>query len=329
MVMNAEVLERLQKAGLLSDQTLDLGNVPTGTYALNKVISGDYQKGIPIGMITQIYGESSTAKTIFITHILIEAQKKGYYTIFVDSENAYSPEFAKMLGIDADKLGYSAPRTVEDCFYYMETIIKSIREVDKDTPIVIGYDSIAASPSKAEFEAEDTKKYDGNPMDGAIRAKSTGACLRKINPVLREEKVALVIINQLRHKVGVTHGDPSTPAGGGKSLEYYLGVNIKTVASGKDAKVVDDDKQVIGIKGLCKNTKNKVSVPFKECGFELIFDKGLNPLYGLLQQLVLDKQVTRNGAWYAYKDMKFQNKTFMDKFLTDNKFSELREVVGL
>ena len=71
MAMNEEVLERLQKAGLLSDQTLDLGNVPTGSYALNKIISGDYQKGVPIGMITQIHGEASTAKTIFITHIFI------------------------------------------------------------------------------------------------------------------------------------------------------------------------------------------------------------------------------------------------------------------
>jgi recombination protein RecA len=237
MSMNAEVLERLQKAGLLSDQTLDLGNVPTGSYAFNKIISGDYQKGIPIGMITQIHGGASTAKTIFITHILIEAQKKGYYTILVDSENAYSPEFAKMLGIDAEKLGYSAPQTVEDCFYYMETIIKSIREVDKDTPIVIAYDSIAVSPSKAEFEAEDKKKYDGTNMDGANRAKITGACLRKINPVLREEKVALVVINQIRHKVGVIHGDPSTPAAGGNALEYYLGVNIKTIASGKKSKI--------------------------------------------------------------------------------------------
>ena len=326
--MNAEVLERLQMAGLLSEQTLDLGNVPTGSYALNKITSGDYQKGVPIGMITQIHGEASTAKTIFATHILIEAQKKGYYTILVDSENAYSTEFAKTLGIDASKLVYAIPQTVEDCFHYMETTIKSIREVDQDTPIVVAYDSIAVSPSKAEFEAEDTKKYDGNPMDGAIRAKATGACLRKINPLLRKEKVALVVINQIRNKVGVMFGDNTTPAAGGKSLEYYLGVNIKTL-SAKSERILDNNKQIIGIQGRCKNTKNKVSVPFRECEFELIYDKGLNPLYGLLHQLVLDGHVTQQKAWFTYKDMKFQNKTFMDKFLTDDKFSELREIVGL
>tara|TARA_R110000751_G_scaffold270576_3_gene370354 strand:+ start:90 stop:1067 length:978 start_codon:yes stop_codon:yes gene_type:complete len=325
MNMNAEVLKRLQKAGLLSEQTLDLGDVPTGTYALNKIISGDYQKGIPIGMITQIHGEASTAKTIFATHILIEAQKKGYYAILVDSENAYSTQFAKTLGIDAGKLVYTTPQTVEDCFNFMETTIKSIREVDEDTPIVIAYDSIAVSPSKAEYDAED---YDGNNMVGANRAKVTGACLRKINPLLRKEKVALVVINQLRNKIGVMYGDNTTPAAGGKSLEYYLGVNIKTL-SAKSERILDSNKQIIGIQGRCKNTKNKVSVPFRECEFELIYNKGLNPLYGLLQQLVLDGHVTQKGGWFAYKDMKFQTKTFNDKFSTDDKFAELREIVGI
>ena len=325
MSMNAEVLERLQKAGLLSEQTLDLGNVPTGSYALNKIISGDYQKGVPIGMITQIHGEASTAKTIFATHILIEAQKKGYYAILVDSENAYSTEFAKTLGIDASKLVYSTPQTVEDCFNFMETTIKSIREVDQDTPIVIAYDSIAVSPSKAEYDAED---YDGNNMVGANRAKVTGACLRKINPLLRKEKVALVVIIQIRNKVGVMFGDNTTPAAGGKSLEYYLGVNIKTL-SAKSERILDNNKQIIGIQGRCKNTKNKVSVPFRECEFELIYDKGLNPLYGLLPQLVLDGHVTQEKAWYAYAGTKFQNKTFMDGFPTADKFAELREIIGL
>ena len=323
--MTPEVLERLQNAGLLSEQALDLGDVPTGTYALNKIISGDYQKGIPIGMITQIHGESSTAKTIFITHILIEAQKKGYITVLLDSENAYSIAFAEMLGIDSEKLVYKTPEYVEACFNFMATFIKSIREVDKDTPIVIAYDSIAVSPSKAEHEAEN---YDGNNLVGANRAKATGACLRKINPLLRKEKVALVVINQLRNKIGVMFGDNTTPAAGGKSLEYYLGVNIKTL-SAKSERVLDSNKQVIGIQGRCKNTKNKVSVPFRGCEFELIYDKGLNPLYGLLQQLVLDGHVTQQGAWYAYKDMKFQNKTFNDKFSTDDKFAELREIVGI
>ena len=189
--MDNAVLARLKNAGLLSEQVPDLGFVSTGSYALNKVISGDYTKGIPVGMITQFHGEASTAKTVFATHILKEAQEKGYYAMLVDSENAYNPEFAKHLGLNPEKLIYAAPETLEECFQVIEDTIVAIREADKDTPIVVAYDSIAVSPSKVEYEAEN---YEGNNMQGAIRAKSTGACLRKINPLMRKHKVALVII---------------------------------------------------------------------------------------------------------------------------------------
>ena len=102
--MDAQVLDRLKNAGLLSEQPVDLGYISTGSFALNKIISGEYTKGIPVGMITQFHGESSSAKTVFATHILKEAQEKGYWSMLVDSENAYNPEFAKHLGIDPKKL---------------------------------------------------------------------------------------------------------------------------------------------------------------------------------------------------------------------------------
>ena len=324
--MNNDVIKRLKNAGLLSEQSPDLGFVSTGNYALNKIISGDYSKGIPIGMITQFIGESSTAKTVFGTHILKEAQAKGYYTMMVDSENAYNPKFATHLGIDPKTLIYSAPETLEGCFQVIQDTILEIRREDKDTPIVVVYDSIAVSPSKAEYEAEN---YDGNNMVGAIRAKSTGACLRKINPILRMKKVALVVINQIRNKVGVMFGSPETAAAGGKALEYYLGVNLKCISNKTSDLLKDDLKNVIGIQGKLRNTKNKCSIPFRECEFELLFDEGLNPYAGLLRQFVLESLVEQNGAWYSCGDFKFQRKDFDERFLTDEKFASLRKVVGL
>ena len=323
--MNQEVLSRLKNAGLLSEQPMDLGFVSTGMYALNKVISGDYTKGIPIGMITQFHGEASTAKTVFATHILKDAQERGYYTMLVDSENAYNPEFAKSLGIDPEKLIYAAPETLEDCFQVIEDTILAIRETDSETPIVVAYDSIAVSPSKAEYEAEG---YEGNNMVGAVRAKSTGACLRKINPLMRKHKVALIIINQIRNKVGVMFGNPETAAAGGKSLEYYLGVNMKTISNKTSDLLKDDNKQVIGIKGKIRNTKNKVSIPFRECEFSLKYDEGLDPYYGLLGFFVAEGLVTQSGAWFTYKEQKFQRKAFYEEFDSDT-FKDLREAAGI
>jgi recombination protein RecA len=328
--MDSTVLKRLKNAGLLSDQPKDLGFVSTGNYALNKVISGDYTKGIPVGMITQFHGESSTAKTVFATHILKEAQAAGHYSMLVDSENAYNPEFAAHLGIDPTKLIYSAPETLEQSFDVIKNTVMEIRQTDRETPIVIAYDSIAVSPSKAEFEADN---FDGNNMVGAIRAKATGACLRKINPILRMKKVALVIVNQIRNKVGVMYGSPETMAAGGKSLDYYLGVNLKCISNKTADLIRDDKKNVVGIKGIVRNTKNKVSIPFRECEFELMYDEGLNPYYGLLKQLESEELVTRSGAWYAVvgTEKKFQSKDF-SALLCDTQeegFASLRKFLAI
>ena len=328
--MDNAVLKRLKNAGLLSEQVPDLGFVGTGSFALNKIISGHYDKGIPIGMITQFHGEASTAKTVFGTHILKEAQSKGYYSMMVDSENAYNPKFASHLGIDPKKLIYAAPETLEDCFQVIEDTIVAIRETDKDTPIVVVYDSIAVSPSKAEYEAQN---YEGNNMQGAVRAKSTGACLRKINPLMRKYKVALVIINQIRNKVGVMYGSPDTMAAGGKSLEYYLGVNLKCISNKTSDLLKDDNKNVMGIQGRVRNTKNKVSIPFRECEFELKYNEGLNPYVGLLKQVEDEGLVERNGAWYTVKETgkKFQSKEFVDLLQppVDEGFAPIAKFLGL
>jgi len=328
--MNSDVIKRLKNAGLLSDQAHDLGYVSTGSYALNKIISGDFQKGVPIGMITQFHGEASTAKTVFGTHILKEAQSMGYYSMMVDSENAYNPQFAAHLGIDPKKLIYAAPETLEDCFQVIEDTIVSIRETDNDTPIVVVYDSIAVSPSKAEYEAEN---YEGNNMQGAVRAKSTGACLRKINPLMRKHKVALVVINQIRNKIGVMYGSPDTMAAGGKSLEYYLGVNLKCISNKTSDLLRDENKSVIGIQGKVRNTKNKCSIPFKETEFELFYNKGLDPYTGVLKQMELEGVVKRSGAWYSVEgtDKKFQSKDFVGMLqdLDNTGFTPVRRLFGL
>ena len=324
--MDIEVLKKLKNAGLLSEQVTNMGFVSTGSYALNNVISGDYSKGIPIGMITQLIGASSSAKTVFATHILKEAQLAGYHAVLVDSENAYNPDFAESLGLNPKTLIYSAPETLEDCFQVMEDVIKAIRETDKDTPIVIAYDSIAVSPSKAEFEAT---SYEGNNMIGAIRAKTTGACLRKINPLMRKYNVALVVVNQIRNKVGIIYGSNETNAGGGKALEYYLGVNLKCISNKTSDLLRDDKKQILGIKGTVRNSKNKVSIPFKECDFELLFDKGLTATCGMLASLVQEGIVERGGAWYSFKDFKFQRKTFEEELFSSDDFSELRKEINL
>jgi recombination protein RecA len=323
--MDKDILKRLKNAGLLSEELPELGFVGTGSYAINKVISGDFTKGIPIGMITCFHGEASSGKTIFATHILKEAQSKNYHAVMIDSENAYSLDFAAHLGIDPEALLYAKPETIEEAFETIEEVVLAIRETDEDTPIVVVYDSIAVSPTKDEYAASG---YEQHNMRGAQRAKATGGCLRKINPMMRKEKVALVIINQLRSKVG-SYIPQDVMAAGGRSLEYYLGVNLKSISgTEKKYQIYNERKQPIGIRGKIRNTKNKVAIPFKECEFELRYDEGLNPYAGVLELLKADGHVEVNGGWHTVVETgkKFRGDDFM-KLLPTPEFTSIREML--
>lgn len=326
-IVNEDVLKRLNSAGLLSDEPADEIFVPTGSYALNRVISGSYDKGIPVGRITQFIGRSSTAKTLFLTSILIEAQKLGYYTVLVDSENAFSAEFAKKLGLDPTKLIYSSNSTLEDCFDVIEETIKSIRAIDRETPIIVGYDSIAVSPLKEELD----DKYEDSPIIGAKRAKFTGGCFRRLNTILKENDVALVVINQIRTKVGVMFGNPDTQAAGGNALEYYLGVNMET-KSNKTSDVIKEDGIPVGITGKVVNKKNKVTLPYQECNFKLIFNKGLDPYEGLMEKLIEDGYLETGKGWFAFKtnpDKHYRKGNFSDHMRDETKeeFNILRDLI--
>ena len=300
-----DICKRLDGANLLSEEGQVFGYVDSGSYALNKIISGKYDGGFPIGGITEIYGESSTAKTVFLTHAFVGAQKKGYYTVMVDNEHAYSPSFANILGVDSEKLIYTTPETMEGCFEAIENSILAIREHDKDTPIVIGYDSIGVSPTRKEMDGE---LGANGEISGALRAKVAGQCLRRINPMLRKHKAALIIINQVRSKVGLVFGDPRTKAGGGKALLYYCAVSLET-ASAKAGIMFDELKNPTGIKGTVKCVKNKVTVPYQDCEFKLEYNKGLSQDYGLTTSAYRNGVVTSPAkGWYSLDDGKTKSR---------------------
>ena len=297
MGLNNELLKALKSADLLSDQRGHLGYVSTGSYAFNRALSGKYNGGASIGGFLEIWGESSTGKTIFLSHIFREAQKQGYYTGIADNEFSYDIDYARTMGVDPDQLLYFPGETIPECFRWMETVIKEIREKDPDTPIVLGVDSMAG---QSDVEASRESVSEQTNMDGATRAKEVGALLRRFNPLLYKNKVLVVLINQVRSKVGVLHGDPTTKSGGGKSLEFYCAASMKVLSNKSTDVLRDENKQPYGIQGKLRNTKNKTSIPFQEAAFSLTFQNGLDPYEGLAVWLARDGIIEKNGGWYTH-----------------------------
>lgn len=291
--------------------------VSTGNFALNYIISGKTTGGVPISRITQFIGDSSVGKSAFVTTTMSEAQKKGYITIFYDAENTVSADFAATLGLDPELLIYRNPETIEDCFDQVEKDIVAIRTEDQDTPIVIGIDSLPVLCAQKELEKETP---DVDNMVGAMRAKLLGAKLRRINPIVAKNNVAMMVVNQHRLKVGVMFGNPETMGAGGKSLEYYLSTNIRVA---KSKVIKDDNDNPVGIEGSVETKKNKCFRPFMKTPFTLRYDEGLNPYVGLFELLLMQGIITSpSKGWYQYKDLKFRKKEFQDN-PEEDRFKEM------
>ena len=173
------------------------GWVSTGCTTLDLIISNRKNAGLPLGRIVEFTGNEGAGKSLLVAHILANTQKLGGLAVYIDTENAFSYEFAKAIGMDITKLLYIQMTKVEDIFDVTESIIKKIREADKDRIVAIAIDSVSAASTAKELESEHGQ--DGYATGKAI---AISKAMRKITNVIGNEKILLLLTNQLRVKLG-------------------------------------------------------------------------------------------------------------------------------
>jgi len=297
--------------------------VDTGSLALNYICSGKFiSGGIPGGKLTEIYGPSSSAKSLIGNNILYGCQKMGGVPVLLDCENSANKEFIESAShIDNKRLLRYSPQSLEDVFSKMYSVIDKIRKKNKDIPIVIVYDSIGVSPSARELREVDLPEdYDkatykkivgGNEQPGE-RAKICSRELRKLNSVMADTGATVIILNQTREKIGIMFGNPETTAGGGNALPFYASCRLRPQTQKKiEKKITAKKNKILGVNLKIKNVKNKTHKPFVESeGIQLLFDRGVNPLSGLLSCLLEEERLIAKGAG---------NFIIKDEFLGENK----------
>jgi recombination protein RecA len=286
--------------------------IDTGNLAINYCCSGKFMTGgIPGGRLTEIYGPSASSKSLLGTNLLFGCQKLGGVPILIDSENAINKEFIqKASHADLKKIVRYTPETLEKCFHVMYRAIEHIRSNKKYTeaPIVIIYDSISVSPCAREFREtelpddftkEQFKKIVGGNEQPGERAKICSKELRKLNTIMEENNVSVVIMNQIRDKIGVMYGNPETTAGGGNALPFYASLRFRTQTQKKIEQKVPGlaKKKTIGINIKIQNKKNRSVRPFIEVeNIPLYFESGIHPLGGLLGALLDADRISALGA---------------------------------
>ncbi|NCW09243.1 MAG: recombinase RecA [Gammaproteobacteria bacterium] len=259
--------------------------------------------GLPKGRIVEIYGPESSGKTTLTLQTIAECQKAGGTAAFIDAEHALDPVYAGKLGVNVDDLLVSQPDTGEQALEIADMLVRS-GSVD-----ILVVDSVAALTPRAEIEGDMGDTHVG------LQARLMSQALRKITGNIKRSNCLVIFINQIRMKIGVMFGNPETTTGG-NALKFYSSVRLDIRRIGS----VKQGDEVVGNETRVKVVKNKVSPPFRQAEFQVMYGQGIYHMGEVLDLGVQEGLVEKSGAWYSYDGQRIgQGKANAAQFLDENR----------
>jgi len=280
-------------------ELIDIPSVSTGSLGLDIALGIG---GLPKGRVVEIFGPESSGKTTLTLQAIAECQKAGGTAAFIDAEHALDPNYAEKLGVNVDELLLSQPDTGEQALEVTDMLVKS-GSVD-----LIVVDSVAALTPRAEIEGDMGDHHVG------LQARLMSQALRKITGNIQRSNAMVIFINQIRMKIGVMFGNPETTTGG-NALKFYSSVRLDIRRIG----AVKEGEEVVGNETRVKVVKNKVSPPFKQAEFQIMYGEGINTEGEILELGQKLELVEKSGSWYSHNGEKIgQGKVNASKFLREN-----------
>lgn len=244
--------------------------VPTRIELINHLLFGI--GGLPVGRVGEVYGDEGCGKTSLGFEFLHAAQAAGGVGVLIETEDALVLERAEeIFGVNLEELLLCEPDTLEQVVDSLKALLKSIPKTVG--PNVIVWDSLAA----AELAAQAAQKAGQSKLVGT-RARIMSEAMPVLCRLAREHRAAIVILNQLRQKIGVLFG-PDTTTPGGNAVKFHCSWRLE-LWRGAEVKQGADP---IGLLTTIKAVKNKLAVPFNKSKFKLKFYEGWDNDWSMME----------------------------------------------
>ena len=311
--------------------------VSTGSYAINRLMSGRFDYGLLFGRNYVYYGESGSGKSLQAAYVAANAQRDlNADVIWIDTEKAtddiVGQKWLLRAGLDLDKLSYISGATIADISEMISgaTMLyrKSVKEKEKLDPLVIIVDSWSSSITDSQWDQAKKGKPKG---DQGQHAKQTGDLIKKTTHLVHGLPILTVGVAHVYDSQEL-YGRKHKTSGGHKMIFLASGCLLLTKKELKDEDVEDQDvlanykkisdkwdsafkkkkgKGILGITCIVENLKSRVSKPFEKIEVQIPWETGMDPLSGLFELLWSEGAITKASAgWYSYKTAGGKTKKF-------------------
>lgn len=265
----AKLLENESGGSYFSSPKTNIEFISSGCMLLDCVLGGGY----PLGRIVNIVGDKSTGKTLLAIEACANfaASYPDGMIWYREAEAAFDLEYAGALGLPLDRVVFNGENdflTIEDIFEDLENCL----ETYKDTKGLYIIDSLDALSDRSEM----SRKIDEGTY-GAAKAKKLSELFRRLTRKLSNSNICVLIISQVRDNIGVTFGERFSRSGG-RALDFYASQSLWLSQTGTKKRTIKGVERVCGVDIRARCKKNKISMPFRECDFPILFGFGLDDL---------------------------------------------------
>ncbi|AFC21722.1 RecA-like protein [Cronobacter phage vB_CsaM_GAP32] len=282
--------------------------ISTGNYALNYLISGEFDGGIPLGKVTVFAGESGAGKSYIVSgNVIREAQKQGIYPYVIDSENALDDKWLTDLGVDTDEsmMFKANAAMIDDVARLIADVVKDYRAQFGDLPreerpkLLFVIDSLGMLMTPTE-----TAQFENGDMKGDMgrKAKQLKALVTNCVNMFGDLNIGLIATNHTYASQDMFDPDPKVSGGAGFVYASSIMVAMRKLKLKEDE---DGNKtsQVNGIRASCKIMKTRYNKPFEDVEIKIPYNTGMNPYSGLLDMFEKRGLVTKSGNSLVYVDI--------------------------